>query len=112
MPRMLVRRLSSGESDDQLHADRRGEVEDDVRPPDQRVDQLGVEHRAVHELHPARTGDQLGQPLGRAGGQVVEDDHPVAALGQPAGEPAADEAGATGDEGVHSTSRWAAPTYR
>jgi hypothetical protein len=85
---------------DQPDADRGGQVEDRVRVGDQRVDQVGVQHRAGHQL--GAGPDQPGRGGPGAGGEVVQQHGPVAVGEQPPGQVPPDEAGAAGDQGPHA----------
>ena len=87
--------------DDQLHADRRGQVEDDVAAVDHLGQQRFVGHR-VDGVREAGVALQMADVVDRAGGQVVEHRHFVAVAQQPFGEVRSDEPGASGDQGFHA----------
>src|SRR4051812_92613 len=89
--------------DDQLHADRRRQVDDDVCPIDEfsedrlvgyRIDGV-VEFRIVFEM------DDI---VDRTGRQVVENEHFVAAIEERLGKMAADESCATRNQHPHQSS--------
>jgi hypothetical protein len=86
--------------DDELHADGGGEVEAHVDAGHDVVEQVRVEDAAEDELHVVALAQVL-DVLQAAGGQVVQDDHRVAARQEGVGEVGADEAGSAGDEGAH-----------
>ena len=67
-----------GPLDDELDPDRRREMEDDVCPGDQVVDEVGVDDGPHDELEP-RVADMVPDVVVAAGGEVVEGDHRVPA---------------------------------
>ena len=87
----------------------RGQVEDVVDLP-RNLDR--VADVVLDELEPG-VCPELGQPLGRRGDQVVEDEDLPAAVEQPLDHPATDETGAPGDHCARANRRPArVPTCR
>ena len=82
--------------DDQPHADRRGEVVDDVALVDELVDDRPVQHRVDDEVEVRAVAEML-DVVERSGREVVEHPDLVAFVEQQLGEVRADEAGAAGD---------------
>ena len=89
-----------GVPDDEVHPHRRRQVEDDVPPVHQLLDEVSVRDTADH-VAKARVPLQRGEVLQPAGRQVVEHGHVVAAFHERLGEVRADEPGASGHE--HAT---------
>ena len=94
---MLVVNERSGSLDDELDADRGGQVHDDVALVHELVDDELVEHRAVDEAEVGVVA-QVVEVAQAAGGQVVERDHAVAPGEQGLDQVRADEAGTAGDQ--------------
>ena len=91
--------------DDQLDADGRGQMKDDVAAIDHLGQQRLVGHR-VDDVRESRMVFQVRDVVDRAGREVVEDEHLVAVGQQPLGEMRSDEAGAAGNQRDHArTSR-------
>ena len=86
--------------DDQPHADRRGEVVDDVALVDELVDDRAREHRVHREVEVAALHQVLDVPA-RAGREVVEDEDLLSVREQQLGEVRADEAGPARDQRLH-----------
>ncbi len=89
--------------DDQPHADRRGEVIDDVAAVHELVHDRRLEHGVDDEVEVAALAQVCDVPLG-AGGQVVEDEDLPAVGEQELREMRADEAGPAGDQGTAARS--------
>ena len=92
--------------DDQAHADRRGQVEDDVALVHDLADDRRREDRVDDEVEVRAVAEVLDVAQ-RAGRDVVEGEHLPACCEQELGEVRADEAGASGDERLssHDTQR-------
>ena len=88
--------------DDQLDADRGGEVEDDVASIDQLGEQSLVVDRVDEVLEPGPPLE-MRDVVDRTGRQVVEDQDLVALREQGVGEVGADKPGSAGDQGTHAT---------
>ena len=89
--------------DNQVDTHRRSEMEDDIDPRDDMVDEIHVEHRAEHELTVGVTlemGD-VGESPGR---EVVEQEHLIAAPEKPIRQMRSNKARSTGDQGTHQAS--------
>ena len=83
--------------DDQLHADRRGQVEAGVGARHELVHHPGVVRRCGHQPRPP-VGEQRLHVGARAGAEVVQDRHLIAPCRQPVCEVRADEARSSGDQ--------------
>ena len=88
-----VERLGHNECD----ADRRGEVEADVAPRDQVIDQRCVSHRTLDHLRETAL-DEVIDVRPPTGAEVVEDDHLVPARHQGVAHVRADESCSSGDQ--------------
>src|SRR5262249_51411025 len=97
--------------DDQLDADRGGEMEDDIAAIDQLGEQRLVVHR-VDEVLEAGAPFQVRDIVDRSGREVVEDEDLVALLEQRIGEMGPDEAGAPGDQCTHASCPFKAAATR
>jgi hypothetical protein len=86
---------------DELHADRRREVEArvDLRHP--AVDELAVDDAPLHELHGLQL-EQVLDVLEPARAQVVQQNETVPARGERVGEVGPDESRSSGDEISHA----------
>ena len=93
--------------DDQSHADRGGEVHDDVGLVDQVANDAALGDRADRALE-ARVRVQVLDVLDAARGEIVEHVHTVPARDQQVAEVRADEAGSTRDQEAHQRARSAA----
>ncbi len=82
---------------DPVDPDRRRQVINDFGRVDEAVDKIGIEDGAFDELDVGSIGDG-GQILASPGGQIIEDGHVIAALGQALDEVRANEARPAGDE--------------
>ena len=87
--------------DDQLHADGRGQMKDDVAAVDHLGEQRFVGHR-VDRVREARCLFEMADVVDGTGGQVVEHRHLVAVAQQSFGEVGSDEPGASGDQSFHA----------
>ena len=98
--------------DDQLDADGRGEMKNDVAAVDELREERLVLDR-VDEVFESAAALEMRDVFDGAGRQVVEDEHLVAAIEQRLGEMRADEPGAAGDQRAHvPPERWSAFTPR
>jgi hypothetical protein len=86
--------------DDQLHADRRGEVKHDIGAIDQLREQRFVGD-AVDVVREAGPSLEMGDVVDRAGRQVVDDQHLVSGSEQRFCQVRSDEPGAAGNQCAH-----------
>src|SRR6185369_1640044 len=88
----------------QLHADRGGEMEDDVAALDQLFDHVAVAHGARGPVETGIAGDPR-EVVERSGGQVVDDEDFVTTGDAGIGEMRADETRSASYEDSHQSSR-------
>ncbi len=91
--------------DHPVHADDGGQVVDAVGPADHALDPVPGQHVGFVEAE-IRVVLVLGDVGARAGGQVVDHVHAVAARQVQVDEMGADETGASGDQDMHGHSPW------
>src|SRR4051794_35101295 len=89
--------------DDQLHADRRSQVHDDVRSIDEFRDDRLVGDR-VNGVVEFRIVFEVDDVVDRTGRQVVENEHFVAPIEERLGKMAPDESRATSNQDPHQSS--------
>ena len=97
--------------DDELDADRRGQMVNDVCFFDEPGERAGGDHVALHELDAFLMREEL-EVINRASGEVVDDGDGVSVLQPRFGEMGTDESGSARDEDVHdlrSPSSFASP---